>query len=76
MELQMNKETTRAERLRQAILKRAFEGNLVPQEPNDEPADALLRRIRSEMDEKPQSKSQKLGKGGTVHEQCSLLPHD
>lgn len=37
----------RAERLRQAILKRAFEGRLVPQEPSDEPAAALLERIRA-----------------------------
>ena len=38
----------RAERLRHSILKRAFEGNLVPQEPNDEPATVLLERIRAE----------------------------
>jgi type I restriction enzyme S subunit len=36
----------RAERLRQAILKRAFEGKLVPQNPADEPASVLLARIR------------------------------
>jgi type I restriction enzyme S subunit len=38
----------RAERLRQSILKRAFEGKLVPQHPNDEPASVLLERIRAE----------------------------
>ena len=38
----------RAERLRQAILKRAFEGRLVPQDPGDEPAAVLLERIKTE----------------------------
>ena len=38
----------RAARLRQAVLKRAFEGRLVPQDPNDEPASVLLERIRRE----------------------------
>jgi type I restriction enzyme, S subunit len=38
----------RADRLRQSILKRAFEGNLVPQDPSDEPASVLLERIRAE----------------------------
>ncbi len=37
-----------AEALRQSILKKAFEGNLVPQDPNDEPASVLLERINAE----------------------------
>ncbi len=38
----------KAEALRQSILKRAFEGRLVPQDPNDEPASVLLERIQAE----------------------------
>ena len=38
----------RAERLRQSILKEAFSGRLVPQDPNDEPASVLFERIRAE----------------------------
>jgi type I restriction enzyme, S subunit len=41
-------QVARARRLRQAILKRAFEGKLVPQDPADESASALLDRIRAE----------------------------
>ena len=37
-----------ASRLRQSILKRGFEGGLVPQDPADEPASVLLERIRAE----------------------------
>ena len=38
----------RIERLRQSILKRAFCGQLVPQDPDDEPASILLERIHAE----------------------------
>lgn len=38
----------RVEQLRQSILKQAFSGQLVPQDPNDEPASALLERIKAE----------------------------
>ena len=41
-------ELKRAEQLRQSILKKAFSGGLVPQDPNDEPASVLLERIRAE----------------------------
>lgn len=36
-----------AEVLRQSLLHRAFQGQLVPQDPTDEPASALLARIRA-----------------------------
>jgi type I restriction enzyme S subunit len=35
-------------KLRQAVLKWAFDGRLVDQDPTDEPADELLARIRAE----------------------------
>ena len=38
----------KSEALRQSILKKAFAGELVPQDPADEPAAALLARIRAE----------------------------
>ena len=37
-----------SEALRQSILKKAFEGKLVPQDPNDEPASVLLEQIKAE----------------------------
>lgn len=40
-----------AQRLRQSILKKAFEGKLVPQNPEDEPAERLLERIRQEKEQ-------------------------
>lgn len=41
----------RADALRQSILKKAFSGQLVPQDPSDEPASELLERIRAEKNE-------------------------
>ena len=35
-------------KIKNSILKQAFEGKLVPQDPNDEPAEVLLQRIREE----------------------------
>lgn len=51
LEREIDANLTRAEALRQSILKQAFSGKLVPQNPDDEPAQALLARIRANRDE-------------------------
>ncbi len=38
----------RLDLLKKSVLKKAFEGKLVPQDPNDEPAEMLLQRIKQE----------------------------
>jgi len=42
-----------SEALRQSILKKAFTGRLVSQSPADEPASALLTRLRAEREANP-----------------------
>jgi hypothetical protein len=49
--------------LRQAVLEHAFEGKLVPQDPNDEPASALLARLRAEQAPAPNG-DEKAPRGG------------
>ena len=42
----------KAKQLKQSILKKAFEGRLVPQDPKDEPASILLEKIKQERSKK------------------------
>lgn len=58
MEAEINTALTGADALRQSILKKAFSGQLVPQDPDDEPASALLARIKAER-EAPAKKPRK-----------------
>lgn len=45
--------------LRRSILTAAFEGRLVPQDPNDEPASILLERIRAQREDVPATRTQR-----------------
>lgn len=47
---------TRIDRLTQSILAKAFRGELVPQDPNDEPASLLLERIQAQRAAAPKAK--------------------
>ena len=48
LEAKVNEARTRIDRLTQSILAKAFRGELVPQDPNDEPASELLARITAQ----------------------------
>jgi len=50
LEAEIDAALARATALRQSVLKKAFSGKLVPQDPEDEPATMLLERIRTERD--------------------------
>lgn len=59
-------------KLTQAILAEAFRGELVPQDPNDKPAEVLLERIKAE---KAGAESQKKRrKGGAARSWLNTLP--
>ncbi len=48
VEVHYQKAKARVEKLSQSVLAKAFRGELVPQDPNDEPAEKLLERILEE----------------------------
>ncbi|MGX9228046.1 hypothetical protein ACWV95_20880 [Streptomyces albus] len=51
--------------LQQALLHHAFTGRLVPQDPADEPASALLARIQEERAVREKSKPKRARRAGT-----------
>ena len=57
LERQIETEVRRSDALRQSILKKAFSGQLVPQDPDDEPASILLERIKAEKAVRSQNNS-------------------
>lgn len=56
LEARFAKAQTHVDKLTQSLLAKVFRGELVPQDPNDEPASKLLARIRSETDKAPKPK--------------------
>ncbi len=52
LEAHYQKAKTHVGKLSQSVLAKAFRGELVPQDPNDEPAEKLLARIMKEKNEK------------------------
>ena len=66
----------RANVLRQSILEKAFSGQLVEQDPNDEPASVLLDRIRADKDRTAEDRNSKRKKRiETGARQLRLLTH-
>ena len=64
IEAQVKKAQMRVDNLTQSILAKAFRGELVPQDPNDEPADKLLERIaKARLDAEALAKAAKKGAG-------------
>ena len=59
METQFQKASKLLDRLEQATLSKAFRGELVPQDPNDEAASVLLERILAEKQPKKTAKPRK-----------------
>ena len=60
VEKQYQQAIKRIDKLTQSLLAKAFSGELVPQDPNDEPADKLLARIQAEREKhKPVAKVRK-----------------
>lgn len=59
LEAQIDAQLARSKALRQSILKQAFAGKLVAQDPNDEPASELLNRIKAEKAAAPKPKRKK-----------------
>ncbi|GAD65180.1 hypothetical protein PA6_085_00030, partial [Aquipseudomonas alcaligenes NBRC 14159] len=56
LEAKVTTAQARIDRLTQSILAKAFRGELVPQDPNDEPASLLLERIRAQRADAPKAK--------------------
>ena len=66
LEARLAQAQTAATRLTPALLAKAFRGELVPQDPNDEPAAELLRRLQAERATAPKASAGR-GRKAVVH---------
>lgn len=75
IEQQYQETKANLDQLNQSILAKAFRGELVPQNPNDEPASILLERIRAEREKlQQQTKAAKKSKGKTTKRRSKKAP--
>ena len=59
IEAEIDSQLLKVDALRQSVLKKAFSGQLVPQDPDDEPASSLLERIEAEKEKAAQNNHSK-----------------
>ena len=59
LEAKVSEARTRIDHLTQSILAKAFRGELVPQDPNDEPASRLLERIQAQRTNAPKARQRR-----------------
>lgn len=63
--LELTQQLDLVKQLRQAFLREAMQGKLVPQDPNDEPASVLLEKIKAEKERLIKEKKLKSGKASS-----------
>jgi type I restriction enzyme, S subunit len=68
LEAEATRARTLLDRLESAVLGKAFRGELVPQDPNDEPASVLLERIRARRAAAPTPKRHRWGSNADIPE--------